>query len=167
MHANPKRFQGYSIKGHVQNIKDLVVTHGATSLLDYGCGKGMQYLKLRVHERWGGILPHCYDPGIKALSELPDGNFDGVICTDVLEHVPESEITGVVDELIGKADRFLYASIDLEPARKHLPDGRNAHVLLKPEAWWLELFTDLSRDAGIDIHLAFCTSDGIHVVPLR
>lgn len=146
MHLNPKRFQGLSIKRHVQNIKDLVVMHGAETLLDYGCGKGHQYLKLRVHEQWGNILPHCYDPGIKAFSNLPDGPFDGVICTDVAEHVPEEEIRQVIEEILDRALRFAYISVALEPSRKTFEDGSNLHVLLKPRAWWMDLLGRLIAD---------------------
>lgn len=94
--GNPKRFLGYTTKLYVQPIKRLIEETGAVSLLDYGCGKGYQYLGgRRVHERWGGLLPHCYDPGVLGLHEKPERKFDGVISCDVMEHVPEHLIPQV------------------------------------------------------------------------
>jgi hypothetical protein len=46
-------------------------------LLDYGSGKGYQYLARRYHERWGGLLPHCYDIGVQQLSPSPRASSAG------------------------------------------------------------------------------------------
>lgn len=136
LHQNQKHFLGYSILPHVERIKGLVEDTGSRTLLDYGCGKGFQYLKERVHEAWG-ILPYCYDPGVRAISDKPQGKFDGVICTDVLEHIEESDVPGVLDELVGYAHRFVFLAICCRPAgHKRLPDGRDVHVTVKPPEWW-------------------------------
>jgi hypothetical protein len=42
-----------------------------------------------MKEYWGVESIRCYDPGYPPFSTLPEGRFDGVICTDVLEHCPE------------------------------------------------------------------------------
>ena len=85
MHASDKAFRGNSIKSAVPFIADLVRRTSPRHLLDYGCGKGRQYSERRVHEEWGGLEPHCFDVGVPAFADTPQGPFDGVICTDVME----------------------------------------------------------------------------------
>ncbi len=95
-----KVFRGFSLLPHVEAIKRLIDEHGATTLLDYGSGKGRQYTSVvelgsracTVPEAWGVEAPACYDPAYSRHSALPAGRFDGVICTDVLEHCPEEDI---------------------------------------------------------------------------
>lgn len=137
MHAKGKYFPGYSIQPYVDAIARLVVEHGPVErLLDFGSGRGLQYLKRRVHEQWGGILPHCYDIGVRGLDELPEGRFDGVLCTDVLEHIERADIPATLDLLLDRADAFLFAVISCRPTRKKLPDGRDVHVTIEPPSWW-------------------------------
>ena len=66
----------------------------------------------------------------------PAGRFDIVICTDVLEHIPEHEIPIVLKEIDGYAWEIVFLSICTREARKTLPDGRNAHLTIKPPDWW-------------------------------
>lgn len=147
--GNPKRFLGFTTKLYVEPIKRLIEETGATSLLDYGSGKGAQYLGgRRVHERWGGLLPWCYDPGVIGLSEKPQRRFDGVICCDVLEHVPEDLLPQVVAEIFGYADKFVMLGIATVPSHKTLADGTGAHVTVKPPAWWMNM---IKRHADPDV----------------
>lgn len=114
---------------------------GAKRILDYGCGKGFQYLADRVHDRWGGILPHCYDVGVRQLQEMPAGLFHGVICTDVMEHIDEPDVAGVLAEIFGKLCRngrpvFAYFNIFCNLAGKEFPDGKNVHLTVREPEWW-------------------------------
>lgn len=133
---NPKAFAGNSIKNYVHDIASLVHLFGAKTLLDYGSGKGYQYLKHRVHEHWGGILPYCYDVGVRQLSEKPEGTFDGVICTDVMEHIEEQDVDAVLRDIFGYSNSFVFFCIACRAAKKKLPDGRNAHLTIQPPEWW-------------------------------
>jgi hypothetical protein len=93
-----------------------------------------------LQQYWGLDRLHLYDPGYPPLATLPDEVFDGVICTDVMEHIPEEDMDWVIDELLGYARQFLYACVALYPANKLLPDGSNAHVTLRAPKWWVEVF---------------------------
>jgi len=135
-HKNQKRFLGFSTKRHVETIADLVAMHQPSTLLDFGCGKGMQYLKTRVHDDWMGILPACYDPCVPALTELPEGIFGGVICIDVLEHIGEDAIDETLETIFSKADLFIFLSISISESRKTLSNGKNCHVTIKDPQWW-------------------------------
>lgn len=139
-HENAKWFTGRLDPEGVDAIAQLVHLTRARRLLDYGCGKGFQYLADRIHDRWGGILPHCYDIGVKRISTLPGGLFDGVICTDVLEHIAEEDVDAVLDEIFGKLETtrpvFAYFNIFCNLAGKSFPDGKNVHLCVRPPEWW-------------------------------
>jgi hypothetical protein len=138
MHESGKVFRGGSIRGHLEALRELVARHQPATLLDYGCGKGLQYSDWKVHESWGGLLPHCYDPGVAEFSTKPAGRFDAVICTDVIEHIPPEAVDQVYGEAIGYAAKFAFFCIFTGPARKHLPDGRNCHLTQRPRQWWID-----------------------------
>ena len=76
-------YPGNNLKPQLHHIKDLVQDTNAKTLLDYGCGKGLQYTKHKHHEELG-VMPSLYDPAVSKYKELPDGPFDGVYSTDVL-----------------------------------------------------------------------------------
>jgi len=153
LHVNPKRFLGYSLKRNLEEIKKAVEENEPESLLDYGCGKGYQYLNRRYHEYWGGLLPHCYDPGVVGLNEKPERKFDGVICTDVLEHVPEKNVEEVLLDIFSYANSFVYLSICTRLARKTLPDGRNCHLTVKDEKWWNGVLAKVSLHSSTDLKI--------------
>jgi hypothetical protein len=127
------RFEGHSLRDHLPEIKRLVQEHEAKTLLDYGCGKAICW---RKEDHGIGITPTLYDPGVRAWDKKPEGRFDGVICTDVLEHCEEPE--KVIAELIGYASKFLFIAISCIPSapKKKLPDGRPLHICIQSPDWW-------------------------------
>jgi hypothetical protein len=144
-----KTFEGMSLLPHLKTIKALIERTGATTLLDYGCGKGHQYdprpIKIKgvlyksIIDYWGVAMLSGYDPCYPPYSQLPEGKFDGVISTDVLEHCSEQDLPWIMAEIFDCARLFVYVSIALYPATKLLPNGENAHSTLKPRKWWEEL----------------------------
>lgn len=150
-------FPGASLPAQAPRIKRLVELTGARTLLDYGSGKGKQYEPRPIHDaqgvEWPGIIDYwdideivCYDPCYAPFSALPQGCFDGVISTDVLEHCPEQDVPWIVSEMFGYATRFVFTNVACYPARKRLPTGENAHCTIKPLAWWKDLFECAAAD---------------------
>lgn len=143
-------FPGSSLGAHVTQIKRLIDATGARTILDYGAGKGMQYRPQEIFvdgrhvadgiaEYWDVDEVRCFDPGYAPHSALPQGRFDGVVCTDVLEHCPEDDLPWILDEIFGYAKLFAYLNVACFPARKTLPNGENAHVTVRPPQWWRAL----------------------------
>lgn len=104
------------------------------SVLDYGCGNS------RLASQMFPVASMLcrYDPAIERLSRLPDLRFEVGICTDVLEHVPESELGGLVTRFKTLAPTW-YFTIHTGPAAQILPEGQNAHCTQHPPKWWQEL----------------------------
>ncbi len=138
LHKLRKYYRGQSIRNHKAEIKELITQTGARTILDYGSGKGWQYSKASLHKGWGVPEPWCYDPAVEGLDVKPTATFDAVVCSDVLEHIPEYKIQEVLDELVAFGTKFVWMSIALYTATKRLPDGRNAHVTVRPAEWWQE-----------------------------
>jgi hypothetical protein len=146
-----RMFDGKSLPRQANRINKLIARTNAKTILDYGSGKGTQYLPGKIlengvprwnsmQEYWGVESIRCYDPGYQPFSVLPEGAFDGVICTDVLEHCPEEDLPWIVGELFGFARRFVFANVACYPAAKTLPNGENAHCTVRPVDFWRALF---------------------------
>ena len=135
MHRNPEMFKGLSLRPHLNAITRLILNNKSKSVLDYGCGKAELYTALALRQRWG-IPIALYDPAVPAFDKKPTGMFDGVICTDVLEHVPEGEVGMTIDDILGYANQWVYLAVCVRPSRKTFPDGRNVHLTVRPDDWW-------------------------------
>jgi hypothetical protein len=167
-HENTKYFPGYTITRYVKDIANLVRVCSPRDMLDYGCGKGYQYLARRVHMQWGGLLPHCYDIGVRQLWDVPQQQFDALICTDVLEHIEEKDMEGFLINALsflrvqGDVEHpFAFFSVSCLPSKhKQLSDGRNVHVTQKDYMWWKDIMQSVHREDVI--YLIACeTTDGI------
>lgn len=137
-HSGGEWFPGKSTLPHGKKISPLISETKAVTLLDYGCGKGMQYSKWNVQKNWGGIMPTLYDPGVEEFSNKPVGKFDGVINIDVLEHIEEIDLDATLSEIFSYSNKFVYLAIALFLGNDFLPDGRNMHVTVMPVNWWRE-----------------------------
>ena len=69
-------YPGNNLKPQLLHVKDLVIDTKSKTLLDYGCGKGLQYTKWKHHEELGIEMPALYDPAVPAYDTLPEGPFD-------------------------------------------------------------------------------------------
>ncbi len=139
MHKDENLYAGSALTLHKESIQQYLSMKKCETILDYGCGKGVQYFKEKIHENYFyGIMPSLYDPAVKEFSKLPSGKFDAVICTDVFEHIEEDQLDKVIKEIYSKADKFVYLGICNSLADSFLPDGRNSHVTLQSIDWWID-----------------------------
>ncbi len=149
-----RTFDGRPLSEHVQRIARLIAESKAGTLLDYGCGKGALYTapegeppesRIRSMPGWGQVRVTCYDPVYEPFAAPYEGKFDGVICTDVLEHITDEDVAWVVDEMFRSANKFVYVAVACYPAAKNLPNGENAHCTVRPPAWWCQQLSAASR----------------------
>ena len=126
---NNKSWAGYDVVKYQKKIKDLVVRYRATTILDYGCGKGLQYkepLPYASEDNWQtfdeylGVTVYKYDPCVPEHSMLPpvDTKFHGVICTQVLNSIPDDDMPWVRDLLESYAVKFCFVGLNFQREAK-------------------------------------------------
>lgn len=156
LHAESESiFPGKSLPRHAADIAVISRETGARTILDYGSGKGRQYQPMKISapdgriyqgipEFWGAEVT-CFDPAWPPFSERPSGTFDGVVCTDVLEHCPSEDLGWIIGDLFGYARKFVYSCIACFPAQKLLPNGENAHCSVFPPEFWQDRLAEAGR----------------------
>lgn len=97
-------------------------------ILDYGCGKGTLAKEL-------GRTISEYDPAIPGKDAEPEPH-KHVVCTDVLEHIEPECLDEVLQHIASLMQESGLLVVATRPANKKLPDGRNAHLIIEPWAWW-------------------------------
>ena len=122
-----------------------------TKALDVGCGVGAGFKKYRemgyeifgcdladASKQWveNGIEKYCR---IADAKEMPyaDDEFDLVVCTDVLEHVPEFDVYSTLKEIWRVGSNRYFMSVAMHQERHPFKEYIYTHITLKPEEWWL------------------------------
>ncbi len=113
-------------------VSELVERSGAKTLLDYGCGSMRNLAKVLDCD----VIYEGYDPAVPAFAGEPD-QADLVVCIDVLEHIEPDCLDAVLDHIRSKCKALAFITVHTGPAMKTLSDGRNAHLIQQPAAWWL------------------------------
>lgn len=129
-------FLGHTIMVYKDSIERIFAFHEVATVLDYGCGKAQPYRQ--------GLLSwakntQLYDPFVAEYSHLPPETkkFDAVICSDVVEHVPEEELDDLLTKIFDRALKCVVLSFCNRPAKKWLPiTNGNVHVTLHDKQWW-------------------------------
>ena len=118
-----------------QHVAQLINDSRCKTWLDYGCGTGK--LAKNIRKLHLPVTISEYDPGVVDKMTVPDGRFDLVTCVDTLEHIEPEHLDDVLAHLNALTGKMLFAVISTRLAGKILPDGRNAHLIVMPYAWWL------------------------------
>lgn len=159
LHRNSAFCRGSAIKSYFEDIKGLIRKHDCKTLLDYGCGKAMHYSQGVIEggnwDKLWKVDATLYDPGVEKFRKKPEGKFDIVICTDVLEHVEDPE--ACVKDLVQYPLKVMFVQVSCVPSdmsnpKRRLLDGRPLHISIYPEEWWREL---IMRYVEVDIDLRF------------
>jgi 2-polyprenyl-3-methyl-5-hydroxy-6-metoxy-1,4-benzoquinol methylase len=131
LHAQEKKF-GTMGGLYARDVMSIVKEFKTEDILDYGCGKGTlaDNLPFTIKQ---------YDPAIEKHDALPEPA-DIVICTDVLEHIEPEYLDEVLTHIASLTKKIAYVTACTMEAKKTLPDGRNAHLIVKPTEWWGETF---------------------------
>lgn len=117
------------------DIKQLFAFLNPKTIIDFGCGKGILAEKINTLK---GKKCLKYDPAIEEYNTLPNFVSDLIICTDVLEHVPESILMQVIYK-IETHSKYAFLNISCRRAGAILPDGSNAHCTIYPPRWWKDI----------------------------
>lgn len=122
-------------------MEHLLREHNIQEVLDYGCGT--QSVRKCLEARHPHIHYHGYDPAIKEYSDRPTRKYELVYCVDVMEHVEEEYVDDVLRHIKECTGTLAYFVISTRRACHKLPDGRNAHITIKPGGWWVNKLNKL------------------------
>ena len=145
-------FDGKSLKFFFHPIKQVINFTKSNSIIDFGCGKAKYYFQeitinnnsyRNITNYWNIHNIYLYDPGVKNFSKYPTRKADGIICIDVVEHIPESDAVNFIEELFRLANKFVFIVIACYPAKKNLPDGRNVHLCVKSAEDWKKIIAEI------------------------
>jgi SAM-dependent methyltransferase len=160
--------------------KDIIEQVPFNRGLDVGCGPGYGIKVARdagkevfgidisdvVYDKWKelGIEKYCE---VAPANKIPaqDKTFDLVLCTEVMEHIPEE----LVDESLREIRRVACGMIYFTIANRYVPkshqwiDGQfQPHLTVKPHRWWktklIEHGFDVKRVRSLECvsHLYVC-----------
>jgi hypothetical protein len=133
-HYKDGKVYGKSSEDLLELLAPHIIKLNPKSILDYGCGRSGL-----IHYFWndGKRTLDKYDPAIREYRNMPDGEFDLVICTDVMEHIPKDSLRVVLKKIKLKSNNVIFG-ISTIPARQKFSDGTNAHITLMPKDEWIK-----------------------------
>jgi len=144
-------------------IQTLIDFCQPSNTLDLGCGEGhfVQWLRANGVDAWGAEPSDLGSvfraPGYQIYQDVSQPfdlqrSYDLVICTEVVEHIPEEFENIVFDNIVGHTGKYLLFS-GATPGQ-----GGTGHINEKPEPYW---FSHLRRrglqlvlNASVDARLA-------------
>ena len=147
-------FAGFSLIKWIPEIKAVIKKNNSKSIIDFGCGKAMAYKEQidyknitypNIKKFWNLDEITLYDPGVKEYNLYPKKKADGIICTDVIEHITNEDVIKFIEELYLLSKKFVFLVIATKPASKYFEDGRNIHLTLKSDNEWNMVFNDFKN----------------------
>jgi SAM-dependent methyltransferase len=169
---NPKKWVGNDSKSYHKYIRFLMDRYAARTVLDYGCGKGQQYIDVVPYGLPGGAMSepmtfqtrinaesvYKYDPCVLEFDQEPvEQKFDAVICTQVLGSIPDADMSWIKHKFMMYATKFVFIGLHSFPgkSKKRIYDPAYLNPNRTVE-WYQEQFSDWS---GPDLYWWFRDSD--------
>ena len=115
-------------------------TYDIKTVLDYGSG-GSDWEE-RGFDPKSGKSAKDYFSLDKIFKYEPARNIDQriesecVVCIDVLEHIFISDVPNVLRDIFSCANKLIVINVSTNKAAALLPNGENAHITIRPPAWW-------------------------------
>lgn len=137
MHGHGQFIRGSKL---LKKIKPFIEQYQPSSLLDFGCGHGA--LMASIQDLYPTMRVEGYDPGNPKHNRMPKRSFDVVISGDVFEHIEPNYLKETLVLIGDKLQKAGWFRIACYPAKKQLPDGRNAHLIVQLPEWWRACILD-------------------------
>ena len=165
---------GNDSKSYHNYIRFLMDKYNAKTVLDYGCGKGNQYVDvvpyilpnkqltepMTFQTRINAESVYKFDPCVKEFEIEPlGGKFDTVICTQVLGSIPDVDMPWLRDKLMNYATKFVFIGLH-KPDKPIKPKKRmyDPNYITYPRSveWYQEQFANWT---GPDLYWWFRDTD--------
>ena len=151
-----KAWAGNDSKNYIKLIKHLVGKYNIDSVLDYGCGKGLQYTQKSppFNERCGFDSYFLYDPCVPGLDVMPpEGKtFDAIICLQVIKHIPNADMPWLKQLFERRATKFVLIG-DFDPRIKQKPSKvTNTDCENRDVEFYRNVFADWNSDAKLHFY---------------
>lgn len=122
---------------YAPTVANIIHSYHVTELLDYGAGR-LNLIKEISDKR---MVAHKftytpYEPSNAKYSATPQPS-EMVACIDVLEHIEPECLDNVLEDLARVTKKIGLFTVSCVEAKKVLPDGRNAHLIIEQPDWWL------------------------------
>jgi len=139
--VNQNNWIGEALAEYKHNIFNLIKENNIKTILDYGCGKAKFHSILFNNKKIPGspmgINITSYDPAVAQFSNKPTGQYDLVLCIDVMEHVQEDKVDEVLKDIFTYSNK-VFLTITCYAATQILTNGKNAHYTVREPNWWKE-----------------------------
>ena len=122
------------------------------TILDAGCGSGKllkKMLEMGFQCQGVDIAENCLEPDLKPLQEqilkigslwnkeiFGENQFDAVVCTDVLEHIPPEFVEEVLQNIYYWANKYVFLQIALFEDYFGGKIEQRLHLTVRPKKWW-------------------------------
>ena len=118
---------------------------GCKTILDAGCGNA-QFVDLINDGNFSFSVEGCDLVPVPERDEIYycclwnddiRKTYDGIFCTDVLEHIPTSKIDTVIKNLADHCSKVAVFGICLQQDNYGKETGEFLHLTVRPVTWWL------------------------------
>lgn len=118
------------------DIKKFLEKETPSSIIDFGCSHGNLIQKIKTDFPSIEVVDG-YDPGVTEFENKPIRTYDTLVSTDVIEHIEPKHLDETLSYIESLFNKSAWVIIACYPAKKYLPDGRNAHLTVETPDWWI------------------------------
>lgn len=151
---------GWGLEEEIRGVQELVAASGARSVLAYGFAGRPEAWSLvqALRARDSSLVVACGDLATSAAAGQPTRQYDGVVCADVLEYLPDEDVPWVLGEVFARARQFVYVAV-VHGSRTRVWTGEiPLPSQAREESWWLtHLAAASARHPTIHWRLVFHT----------
>lgn len=155
-HNEYAAFDGGGVRTLIDNILKELAERNSITILDWGCGTSIHWHKQCLVNRTKSLMNilgdkvqsfYRYDPCLEKYSKKPSTKYDFIVCADVLEHIPDTELESFFNEINSylEDDGIIFYSISTIPSKNCFLDGSNMHVTIKNVDEWKKVLKLYSK----------------------
>lgn len=150
-HATSKTFSGSLVNSYRDTIATLARAVGATSMLDYGCGKGAQYEDGSFEEKLG-FKAAKYDPAVPGFDRpelVAEGKvYDFVLLSHVLFWIPLADLRAwVLPKIYRHARKAVIVIETIGDPKKRFLRAEHLHPRGLHAIDWIDLLVPFHNEA--------------------